>query len=625
MLVEQIAGKGQMPRSVVEQVAAKTDGVPLFLEELTRAVLGAGLLAALGTGSLGSDGGSSSPRAALPALAIPSTLQDSLMARLDQLGPAKFVAQLASAIGREFSYPLLAAVAPLSAEQLREGLLALEHAGLVYAESSAAGESYAFKHALVQEAAYQTLLRSRRRELHARIAEVLEQQFPQIARNAPELVAHHWSEAGEASRAVAGWLAAGERTSERSEYREAIGHLRTGVELIPQLGDPAEKRDRELALLLVLGPALIMAEGAGTPEVGRLYSRALQLCTGLPKSKQHFAASWGWWRASMNHHSGRERADQLLHLAEELGDPALLLQAHHCQWATLYMLGAHDECCRHIEAGLKLYDPEHHRSHAAIYGGHDVKVCALGEWALSCWLLGRVDEALEHVRSAFVWAEALSHVGSRVHAMDYALVLHKFRRDAAEVARRANELVSYATEQHLSDHCAKGAFFQGWARAWLGDATGGLSEMRGALASEQDAGTPEDFPLYYEMLAEVCARAGRIEEGLAAVTEGFAQAEQRGLVYWNAELHRRRGELTLAMGRDRVAAGACFQDAITSARAQGARMLELRAATSLARLRRDEGRPSEAVSILRPVYEWFAQGFDAPDLSEARKLLKELT
>ena len=614
-LVE-LVGEGRFSKAVAEQVVTKTDGVPLFLEELTRAVLGTGLL--------NTHASSSSPGAPLATLAIPSTLHDSLMARLDQLGSAKFVAQLASAIGREFNYPLLEAIAPLPPERLREGLQALEHAGLVYAEPSAVGEGYAFKHTLVQEVAYQTLLRSRRRELHAQIAAVLERQFPQTARDAPELVAHHWTEAGDAKRAVAGWLAAGERASARSEYREAIGHLRRGIELIAQLGDPAEQRDRELALLLALGPAVIMADGGGNPEVVRVYSRCVELCADLAKSKQHFAAYWGWWRASMDQRSGRKRADELLRLAQELGDPALLLQAHHCEWATLYMLGAHHECCRHIEAGLALYDPEHHRAHATIYGHHDAKVCALGEWALACWLLGRADEALEHVRSALVWAEALSHVGSRAHAMDYALVLHKFRRDVPEVASRANELVSYATEQQLPDHRAKGAVFRGWARALREDVAGGLSEMRDALTIEQDAGTPEDFPLYYEMFAEACQRAGRFDEGLSAVGQGFGQAEQRGLVYWNAELHRRRGELLLLSGRDRAAASACFRDALDCARAQGARSLELRAATSLARLCRDEGHAIEAASILRPVCTGFTQGFDAPDLIEARKLLDNL-
>jgi class 3 adenylate cyclase/predicted ATPase len=615
-LVESVAGDVRMPKAVIEQLVAKTDGVPLFLEELTRAVLGSGLLDA--------DSSPGSPPLRLPALAIPATLQDSLMARLDQLGPAKLVAQLASVIGREFSYPLLEAVAPLSPEQLRHGLHALEEAGLVYAEPSAVGEGYAFKHALVQEAAYQTLLRGRRRELHARIAEALEHRFPQTARDAPELVAHHWTEGADAPRGVACWLMAGQRASTRSEYVEAIGHLRRGIELTPQLRDPGERHRRELELLLALGPALMMTEGAGTPEVSRLYARTLELCADLPRSTLHFAAHWGWWRASMDHRSGRERADALLRLAQELGDPESMLQAHHGQWATLYMLGAHQECFRHIEAGLAQYDPEHHRSHAAIYGGHDARVCALGERALACWLIGRVDEAVAHARSSLAWAEELSHVGSRVHALDYTLVLHKFRRDAPEVLRWAGVLVSYATEQHLRDHLAKGEFFRGWARALLDDADAGLREMREALASEQEAGTPEDFPLYYEMLAEVCARAGRYEEGLAAVAEGFAQAERGGLVYWNAELHRRRGELLFAAGSDTTAAIACLMEAMTCSRLQGARSLELRAALSLARLHRASADPIKAASVLRPVYEAFTQGFDTLDLIEARALLAEL-
>ena len=232
------------------------------------------------------------------------------MARLDQLGPAKPIAQVAGAIGREFSYQLLEAVALLPAERLREGLLVLEQSGLVYAQSGVPAASYAFKHALVQEAAYQSLLRSRRRELHLLIAKALETHFPQTARNAPELVAHHWTEAGNAERAVEGWLAAGRRASERSEYREAIGHLRKGLALIPRLADARAQRNLELALRLALAPALIISQGGGTPEVGALYSRALELCEGTPASATHFVAHWGWWRASMDHRMGRERADK---------------------------------------------------------------------------------------------------------------------------------------------------------------------------------------------------------------------------------------------------------------------------------------------------------------------------
>jgi predicted ATPase/class 3 adenylate cyclase len=613
-LAEQVAGE-RLPKTIIGQVVAKTDGVPLFIEELTRAVLGTGLPS--------EQHDQHALREPPVPLAIPSTLQDSLMARLDQLGPAKLIAQVAGAIGREFSYELLEAVAPLPAERLRQGLAVLERAGLVYADSRAAAASYVFKHALVQEVAYQSLLRSRRRELHLRIAETLETRFPQTARHAPELVAHHWTEAGNAERAVAGWLAAGQRASERSEYREAIAHLSRGLELIRSLSDADEQRSRELTLLLALGPPLIMAEGAGTPLVARVYARALELCAAIPESALHFAAHWGWWRASMDHRMGRERADKLLDLARALGDPALLLQAHHCQWATLYMLGAHNECCRHVEAGLELYDPNRHRSHAALYGGHDARVCALGELALARWLLGHPQEALEHVRSALAWAEELAHVGSRAHAMDYALVLHKFRRDAAAVTARARDLIAYAEEQKLRDHRAKGAFFLGWARALQEDPLGGLGEMLDGIASEEDAGTPEDFPLYYEMLAEIYARAGRNAEGLSAIANAFAYADRLGLLFWNAELHRRRGELLLASGAPVADAAACFRDALASARTQGARSLELRAAVSLARLHRREGEAAVAATILRPVYEPFAH-LDTLDAMEARELLETL-
>jgi class 3 adenylate cyclase/predicted ATPase len=613
-LAEQVAG-ARLPKSVIGQVVAKTDGVPLFIEEFTRAVLAGGVTRATQDGNALIEPPGE--------LAVPATLQDSLMARLDQLGPAKLIAQIAGAIGREFSYELLEAVASPLAERPREGLLALEQAGLVYAESRAHATNYVFKHALVQEVAYQSLLRSRRRELHLRIAEALESRFPQTTRDAPELVAHHWTEAGDAERAAARWLAAGQRASERSEYREAIAHLRRGLELVRRVSDADERKRRELNLLLALGPPLIMAEGAGTPQVAAVYARAMELCEAMPESALHFAAHWGCWRVSMDHRKGRERADRLLDVAEALGDPALLLQAHHCQWATLYMIGALGECCRHIEAGLELYDPERDRVQAALYGGHDARVCALGELALARWLLGHPQEALEHVNSALAWAEHISHAGSRAHAMDYALVLHKFRRDAAAVTARARDLVAYADQQKLSDHRAKGAFFLGWARALLEDAKQGLGEMLDALASEKAAGTPEDFPLYYEMLAEIHARLGRPEEGLAAIDNAVAYAERLGLMFWNPELHRRRGELLLASGAPVAEAAASFRDALASARAQGSRSLELRAAVSRARLHCREGESAAAAELLRPVYDSFA-GLATVDAIEAHELLETL-
>lgn len=614
-LAECVAGD-RLPQLVIEEAVAKTDGVPLFIEELTKAVAEAEA----------SDPQQNGPSAhtAFTRPVIPSTLHDSLMARLDQLGSAKFIAQVAGAIGREFSYELLEAVALLPAERLRDGLQVLEQSGLVHAEPRRPVESYAFKHALVQEAAYQSLLRSRRRELHQRIAEALESRFPQTARDAPELLAHHWTEAGVAQQAVASWLAAGQRASERSEYREAIGHLRRGLDLISRLSDPDEQRSRELALLLALGPALIVAEGAGTPEVGRLYTRALELCAALPECAPHFVAHWGWWRVSMDHRMGRTRADKLVALANNLGDQALRVQAHHSQWATLYMLGAHQECCRQVEAGLKLYDPNHHHGHAALYGGHDARVCGLGERALAGWFLGYAEDALIHVQSALTWAQELRHVGSQAHAMDYVVVLHKFRRDVGAVHECADKLVSYAAEQKLRVHRAKGAFFRGWAHAQRQDVGEGLSEMLAAIASEKTTDTPGDFTVYYEMLAETYGRAGRYDEGLRAVEEAFTQAARCGIVFWNAELHRRRGELLLRSGEPRAAAFACFEEALACARAQDALALELRAAVSLAQWYRGEGERQMPQALLRPVLERFREGFDTPDVIEARQLLEAL-
>ena len=605
----------RLPQASIEQIVAKTDGVPLFVEELTRAVLNAGPDEAQDpvTGL----------RIPSPLLEIPCTLQDLLRARLDQIGPAKPIAQVASVIGREFSFDLLEMVAGVTGERLRESLHLLEQAGVIYVDPQSISLGYKFKHALAQDVAYQSLLKSRRRELHLRIAEALVSQFPQTTREAPELAAHHWTEAGDAERAVTAWLVAGQRASVRSHYSEAIGHLRQGLDLIARLSDPDDRRRQELALLLALGPALIIAQGAGTPEVTGVYSRALALCEGLPDSAFQFIAHWGWWRASMDHRMGRERADKLIALARGLNDRELLLQAHHCQWATLYMLGAHAECCRHIDAGLALYEPERDRVHAALYGGHDARVCALGEGALARWMLGNPNEALEHVSSARAWAHKLAHVGSRAHAMDYALVLHKFRRDMAAVHQQAIELIDFASEQRLRVFRAKGGFFRGWAQAMLHSAQDGLAEMLDSMASSRAADTPHDFTLYYEMLAEVYGRAGRFTDGLQAVDEGFAIAERHGIVFWNAELHRRRGELLAASG-ERERAGACFREAIGCAHSQGARALELRAAVCIARLLRAERNPQAGHAILKPLYDGFTEGFDTPDLGEARELLEVL-
>jgi len=298
------------------------------------------------------------------------------------------------------------------------------------------------------------------------------------------------------------------------------------------------------------------------------------------------------------------------------------LQAHHCQWATLYMIGQHSECCRHTQAGLSLYERTRDSVHSGLYGGHDAKVCALGESALSQWMLGDYAKALACADAALRWSVELAHVGSQVHAMDYSLVLQKFRRNHAAVRSQAETLAVFAGEQRLRVFRAKGQFFRGWARAIQGEVRGGLEEMLDAIASERAADTPHDFTLYYEMLAEVYCLAGYQQEGLQAIREAFAIAERNGIVYWNAELHRRRGELLL-LGDDREAAEAAFEEALSWARSQGARSLELRAAVALGRLSAPDG--SRAVrTAVQPLYEALQGEADTLDLSEARSLLEAL-
>lgn len=622
-LVRNIAGD-RFNEDVLARVAEVTDGVPLFIEESTNKLL--------------SDVPSS---ASQRLIQVPETIQDLLMARLDQVGSARLVAQVASAIGKEFSLPLLERVYPGSPSELRIGLDTLEQARLILPEAggedvevfsepesetvpAAQSRAYTFKHVLVQEVAYQSLLRRTRNELHERIATALEAHFPLTAQDAPELLAHHWTEAGNTEKAVRAWLAAGRRASGRSEYREAIAHLRNGLALINSLADDANRHEVELALVLALAPAIITTEGAGTPEVGALYARALQLCEATPRSTLHFVTHWGWWRTTMNHRMGRTRADTLLDLAHDLRAPELLLQAHHCQWATLYMIGEHAQCCRHVDAGLALYDEQRDAALATLYGGHDARVCAFGEAGLARWMLGDFDRSMHAAQAALDWSEQLSHVGSRVHAMDYALVLRKFRRDLAAVQRQAEALASFATEQKLRVFRAKGVFFRGWARAMQGEVKSGLAEMLEGIASERAADTPHDFTLYFEMLAEAHQAAGQIDAGLRAVEEAFAVAEQRGIVYWNAELHRRKGELLRHKGDDR-AARAALADALACAAEQGATALHLRAALSLAQLQIENGDRAAARALLAPIHARFVDGSGTADLVHARALLDSLS
>jgi class 3 adenylate cyclase/predicted ATPase len=615
-LIARITGNKSLPGSILKLIIDHTDGTPLFIEEMTKGVLKSGQLRDSGMRYV-LDG-------RVPSLTLPMTLYESLISRLDRQQTVKQVAQIGAVIGREFTYDLLAAVTSMADELLDDMLVRLIDTELIFPRCTNSTKIYCFKHALVQDAIYQSILVSKRQKLHARIADILETQFPETARNNPEILAHHFTEGGLAEKAVDYWLLAGRRAGGRSANVEAIDHLKKGLEILSALPDTPEHRQQTLTMLITLGPALITTEGPASPEVEQVYARALDVCAQLPDSSLHFTAYWGWWRSSATFRIMRERANKLLALAENLNDPGLRLQAHHCQWATLYMLGEQEACCRHIEQGLRLYKTGNYRLHASIYGGHDPRVCGCGEHALSLWLLGYPDRSLQWIRDGLAWAHSLSHAGSLVHAMDQSLMVFRYRREARAVYEQAKDLIEFGQEHGFIDHSAKGTLFRGWAMTKLGDIENGIQTMHQGLDIQRDIGTQEDFPVYYEMLAEGYGMMGQADKGLALLIEALHMVEQNGLKQWAPELHRRYGELLLDQSDDLVSAETCFQKALEIATQQKAKSLELRTAMSLAHLYHRQGRTREARRLLTRTYDLFTEGFDTIDLMEAEALRKTL-
>lgn len=609
-LVRRLAGEPALPPQLIEHIIERTDGVPLFVEELTRTVLESDVVRL--------NGDHYELTGPLTQLDIPETLQASLLARLDRLGNVKETAQVAATIGREFSAELLGAVSELESGELSQQLERLVASGLVYRRSRGASTRYAFKHALVRDAAYDSLLRRRRRRLHARLVSVVENRVTPLPRVPPELLAYHCHEAGMVEKAVAYCLDAGQQASQRSANLEATAHLEQGLKYLTELDDEIERKRWELKLRIALGPPLISIRGPGTREVEEDYRRALTLCESLPGSPEHFDAHWGWWRVATNFHLRRKRAQRLQTLADRLGEPGYQLEAHHCQWASLYHLGDHDGCCRHVEQGLALYGEHAHRGHAWMYGGHDARVCGHGEVALSKWLLGQPIASRENLAKSLAWSEDLQHAGSEAHARFFELTLDLYRRDPAIAGGRAEALVEFCTEHGLPDYAANGRFFRGWSRAELGDPVAGIAEMRDAIAELSVTGTQEDLPWCLSTLAEIYLNTGRYDEGLEQLAAALSMSDGAGLAYWTAELHRCRGALLHATGElDRAASE--FHRALELASRQKARFFELRALTGLVRL--DGLDVGESRVRLGNLLDLYADLPDLPDVIAARVAL----
>jgi class 3 adenylate cyclase/predicted ATPase len=618
-MVGRVARSKTLPVEVTEQVVAKTDGVPLFVEELTKMVLESGLLQEREeryelTGPL-------------PPLAIPTTLHDSLMARLDRLATVKSLAQLGATLGREFSYALLQAVAPWDEAALRRGLHQLVEAEFLYQQGLPPEATFRFKHALIQETAYQSLLRSTRQQYHQRIAQVLEARFPESCETQPELLAHHYTEAGLTEQAVRYWQRAGQLASDRSANLEAISHCTTGIELLTTLPETPEHTQGALTLYITLGAALQMAKGHAAPEVEHAYTQAYALCQRVGETPDLVPVLLGLWRfynTRLQLRTAREVGETLLRLARRAQDPALAVIAHPNLGLTWFLLSAFPTARQHFEEGIALYTPDQHRA-PVFRSGQDPGVSCRTYAAMTLWLLGYPAHAQAHIYEALALAHALSHPYSLAFAHFWAAWVAQVRRDVPAVYEHAVVAVALATEQGFPLWAATGTTLRGWALAMQGQGDLGLAQVRQGIAAWRATGAALFVSCFCTMLAEVCDHLGHAEDGLQALAEAHTLMEQHEERWWEAEISRLRGVLLLQQpGTPLAEAEACFQRALDVARHQEAKSLELRAAMSLARLWQRQGKNTEARALLTPIYGWFTEGFDTADLQGAKTLLEAL-
>src|SRR5262252_8591419 len=508
------------------------------------------------------------------SITVPATLRDSLMARLDRYMPVKEIAQIGAAIGREFSYELVAAVAPRAKGELEDALERLTASGLAFRRGTPPEATYTFKHALVQDAAYDSMLKSRRRELHRKIARVIEKRFPNIKTTEPEVLAHHLTAAHLAEAAAPLWRAAGELSMRRMALTEAVSHLTRGLEAISTLPPSSERDAGELELRTLLGGALIATRGFASPEVEQSYRRARVLCRQSGDTPQIFPVLFGLWafylvRADLP--ATRELADQLWQLARSAQDSALLSVAHRAMATTFHFQGEFVLAQEHEAQGIALYDSQQHSSLALLYGEHPAVVCQCFA-AHDLWYLGYPDRALASIQDALTLAQQLAHPFMLVHALAFATRLHLYRREGQLTRERAEATFALAAEHKIAFYLAHGTIFRGRALVEQGQGTEGIAQIRQGLAAYRATGAGGDL-LPLALLAEAYGKVGQPEEGLLVLREALADLT-KGWRYCEAELYRLKGELLLeASAESKAEAEACFHQALEIARHQQARSL----------------------------------------------------
>jgi class 3 adenylate cyclase/tetratricopeptide (TPR) repeat protein len=618
-LAAAVSGGKTLPQEVLEQIVVKTDGVPLFVEELTKTVLESGLL--IDAGDRYELAGS------LPPLAIPSTLHDSLMARLDRLAPVKETAQLGACIGREFGHELLAAVAPMEEKELDSALEQLSDAQLLFRRGTPPDATYVFKHALVQDAAYASLLKSKRQHYHQRIAAVMVERFAAAADAQPEFVAHQFSEAGLANEAIVWWQKAGKRASLRAAPAECVANYENALKILAAMPVSPARDNTELGLQVALGFALMLLKGWAAPETGTAIERAATLGRKL-SGAQHESSDLYWsLRAPGTYYMTRGRhlladeiAEECLRVAARGDDIDARIDSHNLRAMCAFAQGKLSMARQHAERGLSLYGPTP-RKHPLLLG-QDTKI-RLSWWhAWSLWWQGYPDQALERGREVEAYSRQSTHPFERCWALMILGTVHIFRGEPWADGGAMATAARLAAEHEFSMFKALMPCYHAGLLTLQGNPKDAISAITGQLPAIQASGAQWPLTLIYGFLANAYLRLAEPDEGLEAADEGLRIAARNAETFNAAELHRLRGELLEIRAPSTIAdAQREFETALEVARRQEAKALELRAAVSLAQLWGSQGARTQARQLLAPIYSWFAEGFDTSDLREARNLL----
>jgi predicted ATPase len=559
-LIGQHTGGKPLPKEVLEHIIGKTDGVPLYVEELSKAILEADFLR--------EQNGGYQLTGPMSGLAIPATLQDSLMARLDRLPNIREVAQLGSVLGREFIYEMVEAIASTDAASLQNGLDKLVAAELLYQRGRPPRAKYIFKHALVQDAAYQSLLKRTRQYYHGQVAELLEGRYPELVQTQPELIAHHCTEAGLGEQAVKYWHEAGRQALRRSANLEAVGHLRKELEVLMTLAESAERDSTELALQTSLGAVLMTVKGYGAPEVGVAYGRANELCATIDDKEKLFPVLWGiaaYHMIRAEHATALAGAKQLFSLTENLSETPYLLEGHLMLGFTSSFVGELQVARENFEEVQRLYDAEQHAALALSYGGFDPGMMGLAYLAWTLWLLGDVEQAVARTDQAQALIRGQDNPYILARVLTWDAIIRQYVGDWRTVRARADEAVALADEHGFELVAPAGNIMSGWSRIQRGESAEGAAQVRRGVDAYRATGSGFNLPYYLIPLAEAARDLGQPEHGLEVLSE------------------------------------------------------------ALARLRRSQERPAEAHDLLASVHGRFTEGFDSADLKEAKALLEELS